>query len=387
MANCNQRGVYTKIKRVFKTTASVFILVMMTFIMMNGIAQITVHGTTSTEDGAWAIVIGDEQKAYVGSKLEGEQVIEGIKNYYRTENSTVVDVVFTPEVSVKYVEDVPDGAKLKTVKKAVSYLCLGEKVYKTYKAKKGDTLTTIAKEKHISAKSLVELNDNKYTLKEKIKKGTKIKIYAYDPYVDVKLVEKIKTYKKINYKTVYKNTKNLKYGTTKVKTKGKKGKKVVVRQVVKVNGKQQSSKIISSKRLKKATTKVVLRGTANVTAKKGKTFSFRTGADVVKYAKKYVGNPYKYGGTSLTKGADCSGFVYRVYKNLGVNLPRVDQDTVGKKISYKNVKKGDILFYSNHVAIYAGNGKAIHAVNERLGIKVTDVNYTGKVLKVRRIFK
>ena len=107
----------------------------------------------------------------------------------------------------------------------------------------------------------------------------------------------------------------------------------------------------------------------------------------MEYAKKFVGNPYVYGGTSLTNGADCSGFVYSVYKHFGVNLPRVGQSAVGKVVSYSNVKKGDILLYSGHVAIYAGNGKAVHAVNERMGIAVTSASYTGPVIGVRRIFE
>ena len=165
-----------------------------------------------------------------------------------------------------------------------------------------------------------------------------------------------------------------------------KGSKQLVQQVTKVNGETTDSELISSKVVKQPTDKVVLKGTGSVTAKAGVTFDFAEGSEVVEYAKKFVGNPYVYGGTSLTKGADCSGFVYSVYKNFGVNLPRVGQSSVGKAVSYKNVKKGDILIYSGHVAIYAGNGKAVHAVNERLGIRVTSVNYTGSVIAVRRIF-
>ena len=156
--------------------------------------------------------------------------------------------------------------------------------------------------------------------------------------------------------------------------------------MTKVNGEETDSEIISSKVTAKATNKVVLQGTASVTAKAGVTYDFASGSDVVEYAKKFVGNPYRYGGTSLTNGADCSGFVYSIYKHFGVNLPRVGQSSVGKAVSYKNVKVGDILIYSGHVAIYAGNGKAIHAVNENLGIRITSVGYTGSVIAVRRIF-
>ena len=92
-----------------------------------------------------------------------------------------------------------------------------------------------------------------------------------------------------------------------------KGSKQLVQQVTKVNGETTDSELISSKVVKQPTDKVVLKGTGSVTAKAGVTFDFAEGSEVVEYAKKFVGNPYVYGGTSLTKGADCSGFVYSVY--------------------------------------------------------------------------
>jgi len=387
MAIFLERGVITKIKRVFKTSASVLFILIMSMIMIGSLMQDDAYGTTDAESGVWAIIVGDEELAYVASASDGEAVIEGIETYYLTKKATLLEVRLTPEVSVNFVETVPEGAKIQTVKQAVKHLCRGEEVIQSYTAKKNDTLASIAKEKNLSAKKLAELNMGKYDVKDQLKKGTKITIYINEPYVDVETLEKITTKEPINYKTVFRRTKSLKYGNSKVDTKGKKGEKEVIRKVTKLNGEETSSKIISSKRLRQSRTKVVLEGTANVDAKAGKTFDFRTGADVVNYAKKFTGNPYSYGGSSLTNGSDCSGFVYRVYRNLGVNLPRSDQESVGKKVSYKNVKKGDILFYYGHVAIYAGDGKAVHAVNESLGIRVTDVNYTGKVIKVRRIFE
>ena len=174
-------------------------------------------------------------------------------------------------------------------------------------------------------------------------------------------------------------------GTQKVKTKGVKGKQAVTEKITKVNGEETNSELISKQTIKKPVDKVVLKGTGSVTAKAGKTFDFVEGSEVVEYAKQFVGNPYRYGGTSLTNGADCSGFVYAVYKHFGIDLPRTGQSGVGKAVSYKNAKKGDILIYSGHVAIYAGNGKAVHAVNERLGIRVTSATYTGPIIGVRRI--
>ncbi|MDE6434190.1 MAG: C40 family peptidase [Lachnospiraceae bacterium] len=105
-----------------------------------------------------------------------------------------------------------------------------------------------------------------------------------------------------------------------------------------------------------------------------------TGQQIADYAVQFVGNPYVYGGTSLTKGADCSGFVQSVYKNFGYSLPRVaaDQAGAGKKVSTKNLQPGDLLFYHNfgHVAIYIGGGQIVHASNEKTGIKISNYDYS-----------
>lgn len=107
-----------------------------------------------------------------------------------------------------------------------------------------------------------------------------------------------------------------------------------------------------------------------------------TGSDVAAYAQKFIGNPYSYGGTSLTNGTDCSGFVQSVYKKYGVSLPRTSgsQAGSGKKVSVDNVKPGDVVYYTsggrvNHVAIYIGGGKVVHASDRRTGIKISNMRY------------
>ncbi len=384
--------VNTKIKRVFKTTASVILIVMMTFVMFSGSGSTAYAAEAGDQNEVWAITIGDEEILYVDSEEAGKQVIEGLKNYYLSEGSTVLDVQFDPEIQVRQIFADAEGdiamqsRSLYEVEEAVKQLSEGKDEYYVYKTEKGESLASIAKDKKLSAKRLATLNFAEYETDEIIKEGTYLVLYAEVPYVNVTTVEEVTTTKSIDYDTVYKKTSSLNKGEKKVQTKGKKGKKQVVQQVTKVNGETTGSELISSKVTAKPTDKVVLQGTGSVTAKAGKTFDFASGSDVVEYAKKFIGNPYRYGGTSLTNGADCSGFVYSIYKNFGVNLPRVGQSSVGKAVSYKNVKKGDILIYSGHVAIYAGDGKAIHAVNESLGIRITSVGYTGSVIAVRRIF-
>lgn len=106
-------------------------------------------------------------------------------------------------------------------------------------------------------------------------------------------------------------------------------------------------------------------------------------ANIVNYAVQFVGNPYVYGGTSLTNGTDCSGFVQAVMKHFGVSLPRTsrDQANAGKGISSAQMRPGDLVFYSgsdgtiNHVAMYIGNGQVVHASNARTGIKISTWNY------------
>lgn len=110
------------------------------------------------------------------------------------------------------------------------------------------------------------------------------------------------------------------------------------------------------------------------------------GKQVARFACQFIGNPYVYGGTSLTEGADCSGFTYRVYQNFGYNLPRTssEQRNAGTGVSYSDAQPGDLICYSGHVAIYIGGGKIVHASTEKTGIKVSNAAYR-EILAVRRI--
>lgn len=101
------------------------------------------------------------------------------------------------------------------------------------------------------------------------------------------------------------------------------------------------------------------------------------GASIASYALQFVGNPYVSGGTSLTNGADCSGFTWAVHKHFGISIPRVStaQAKSGKEVSVSSMLPGDIIYYGNHVAIYTGNGRIVHASTEKTGIKTERYNY------------
>lgn len=111
------------------------------------------------------------------------------------------------------------------------------------------------------------------------------------------------------------------------------------------------------------------------------------GSSVVNYGSQFVGNPYVYGGSSLTNGTDCSGFVMSCYNAFGVSLPHSSSAmrSVGYGVSYDEMQPGDIVCYSGHVGIYAGNGTLLHASNKRTGITYSNVNYKN-ILAIRRIF-
>ncbi len=110
-----------------------------------------------------------------------------------------------------------------------------------------------------------------------------------------------------------------------------------------------------------------------------------TGSNIASYACQFVGNPYVAGGTSLTNGADCSGFVQSVYKAFGVSVPRTSwaQGNYGREVSYADAQPGDVIYYGGHVGIYIGGGQIVHASTQKTGIKYSPATYRS-IITVRR---
>ncbi len=111
------------------------------------------------------------------------------------------------------------------------------------------------------------------------------------------------------------------------------------------------------------------------------------GEQVVSFAQQYIGNSYRYGGSSLTSGTDCSGFVMSIFQHFGISLPHSSQalNSVGTAVSsLSEAKLGDILVYPGHCGIYIGNGKLLSALNSRKGITICSATYN-KITAIRRV--
>lgn len=110
------------------------------------------------------------------------------------------------------------------------------------------------------------------------------------------------------------------------------------------------------------------------------------GQEVINYACQFIGNPYVWGGTSLTEGADCSGFVQSVYAHFGVSLPRTtyEMENSGYEVSYEDALPGDLILYDGHVGLYMGDGNIVNAMNPEKGIGICSATYRN-ILTVRRV--
>ena len=214
------------------------------------------------------------------------------------------------------------------------------------------------------------------------------------PFLTAHLTEQVTSVVAIPYKTTTKESSDYVKGYSKVLTKGINGKKQIVTNVVRINGQVVGTQVVSETVLVKPVNQVVLKGTATrvysyssrSVATSGQAIPGTTGADIVAYARQFLGNPYVYGGTSLTNGTDCSGFTKSVYAHFGVYLPHSSsaQRYYGVHVSYSEARPGDLIFYSGHVAIYIGGGKIIHASTPSTDICIGSATYD-RILEVRRI--
>ena len=210
------------------------------------------------------------------------------------------------------------------------------------------------------------------------------------PIMHVTTTSEVDVEKAIEPKVTFEKTDNLFEGNMELKSKGEDGEKIVTNEVTLVNGIQESQEPVKERVKTAAVDTVVYMGTGARPADtawedySGETFGDEDGAKMAEYGQKYVGNPYKWGGTSLTNGADCSGFIYRIYQDFGYDVPRVGLEDIGKGVCLAEAKPGDVVYYPGHYAMYIGNGQIVHAYNSRAGICISSVHAPGRILTIRR---
>ncbi|MEG0829315.1 MAG: NlpC/P60 family protein [Anaerovoracaceae bacterium] len=335
-----------KVGIVFVTLLVIAVAVM---VFLHVTKPYAVYGDGQKVEEPWAVVAGDDELFLVASQADGKAVVEGLKSYYTKEIKAPKGVTVTPEVT--FVEK---------------------------DLKRGEEPLTALKTK--------EAID--FVVTENAKK---------EPLLAVTTKETVKDMKKIAHKTKVKKSKELYTGDKEVKVEGKTGKKLVVSEITRINGKIVDTDVVKTAIKKKAVTEVVAKGTKEkMTASVATASVSRGGAaigrgstnEVVNYALQFVGNPYVYGGNSLTNGTDCSGFTKGVYAKFGISLPRTSgaQASVGKSVSYSEAKPGDLLCYPGHVGIYIGNGQIVHASTPATGIKIGSATYRS-ISSVRRIME
>lgn len=211
-----------------------------------------------------------------------------------------------------------------------------------------------------------------------------------EPAMHVTTTSNVDVPEKILPETVYEKTDTLFEGNIELKSKGEDGEKLVTNEVRMVNGEETAAEPVKEKITAKAVDTVMYIGTAARPADtawqdySGEVIGVDDGSKMTEFGLQFVGNPYKWGGTSLTNGCDCSGFIYAIYQHFGYNVPRMGFYKMGKGVCLAEAKPGDVVYYPGHYAMYMGNGQIVHAYNSRAGICVSSVHAPGRILTIRR---
>ena len=380
-----------------KKNAIIVLAIIISMVLTTTIVSATVTAAAASAD-CWDVKLGNKVVAVVKSQEEANSIINGVKNYYVSKGAKDVTTKVTPALtaSAHSYADSDKKPKITTdVKSVVEHLIAGDVKEKTYTVQDGDTMWDIAEDKGISVIQLADMN--KHLDWENILPGDKIKYYETTPLLKVTVDEVVTSEQNVPYETAVETDDSMYEDEENVKTEGKDGVAKVTQHIVSVDGVPQTTETIKSKTITEPVNKVVVKGTksrpyavsSNSSGGSSRSYSGPTysgsGSQIASYACQFVGNPYVYGGTSLTNGADCSGFVYRVFNNCGYSIPRTGQSGCGRSVPLSQARAGDILIYPGHVSLCIGGGREVHACNESVGIITSNIGYVGPVLDVRRV--
>jgi len=370
---------------------------------------------------AYAIVINNEKMCYVKSLDEAERVAEAIKQPYiekvqSLQDTELEEVNFSEDlqfdpVTVNYEDLVDEQSALAQLQKNI------EEAIK-YTVQEDDTFWDIAIKNGISVDEIISLNPD--IDPEKIKPGQTIVLSGEKKLVNV-VTKEIFTYEEeIPYETEIREDNTLLRGNTKVIQKGEKGIQEIKAKIIRENGIEVTRELVEETVIKEPVKEIVVIGTkrpqttSRGTSSSSKSSSSRSsysdvaapsngsvsGTDIVNYAKKFLGTPYRYGANG-PNAFDCSGFTSYVYRHFGYSLYRSSRDQAlnGTPVSKDSLAPGDILLFTSprsggaigHVGIYIGGGSFIHASSgSRMRVVIDSLSssyYSNRYKGARRIIK
>lgn len=399
----------------------VFSIVALSVILAILISMVSVSTTmkayADTND-YYELKVGGDTVAVFSQEEDAYSIIDEVKGNYINQESNVVDVKLTPAITVEKVtvskdEEQPEVAE--STGKVVDYLIAADADSDTYIVKDGDTLWDISMALNMSVEAIARANPEIDI--ENIQVGDEISIKQ-----EVECpVNVIVEYEEVNEETVpfeteYQENPDMYSDEEEILlTEGQDGVSKVTSKVVTINGIVESVDVLDVEEIQAPINQVIMYGTLErpveeyyeeteeyyeeesyqeeyyeesssetveetyeepVVQEDESTSTYAgSGQEVVDYALQFVGYPYVWGGTSLTEGCDCSGFVWRVFNNCGYAINRWPDDDF-PHVSASELRPGDVTRYSGHYAIYIGNGMEISAVDESQGIRVHPMYYS-----------
>ena len=379
--------------------------------------KMTVEDAT-IEDSYYNLLLGDQVFATFAKEYDAQGVIDCIEDHFVFDDMIDAKISFTPELKV---EKLPlEGANPRydeDVNQVITKLMRGGSEKQVYFTVEGDSLGGIAEVFEVEPERLEILNPDVDF--EDLQEGVLLIIRPAEPLLTIKVEYQEEREKEIEYKKLRKDSEELAPGERVVYQEGEKGFAIAQDRVTKINGIEASREELSREVIWEAQDEIIIIGIGESEEVEEETYeeeyeeeeyveedyededydeesseeyesedyessaveavgdSYEEGLRIANFAMQYIGGPYAWGGTSLTNGCDCSGFIYSVYNACGYDVPRFpDASPSAYVVSNSNLQPGDIIVYPHHYALYIGGGQCVEALNYENGICICPLGYS-----------